>query len=468
MRAGAREGAIERVAIQSTETKARKFRAFFSEQRQNMQLLHRAGHSETTQDALKQELLHILDSLIINYPHTLTKLGVKQKQTFEERKTALGIEKRLQFFTFEENKFMQSAQYKADYARKRNWQWRVAQEHEEKTRLGWYPFFITLTVDPKLGDAREIWQNGKELRLYIRRLCKVVTDTLGHPEARKKTKIWDYRPESDYITYIGVIEHGKSREHHHGHFLVWFRDIPNHWKQCPNKNVRITQHRTHNECKGLRAYWPYSQNQAKALYFRSIGDVWEKHSFAVPLKDGKPMKIAPATYAGFYISKYMSKEHKEWKHRVKATRSLGLKKLQKTIKRLPPNLLEAITWKPKNSELNHSLSQIHTVPLALLRREAKWIHFLHLFTSKQLDTIDCLTSNSGIFQKMLRSVRSGARPDRMPSQEFYDWVEKHLTETRGYSEDLIIEAHDQLASIFLVEKKSFEHIKIGANNIGNS
>jgi len=39
---------------------------------------------------------------------------------------------------------------KGDQVRKSNWSWRIAQEAQEKASAGWYPFFATLTLDPKL------------------------------------------------------------------------------------------------------------------------------------------------------------------------------------------------------------------------------------------------------------------------------------------------------------------------------
>ena len=80
----------------------------------------------------------------------------------------------------------------------------------------------------------------------------------------------------------------------------------------------------------MRTFWKWSSpDLSPALYFRTIGDIWEKaYNFVLPLKDGRPMKISIPRVAGHYITKYLSKEHKEWHHRMKATRNLGMKTLK--------------------------------------------------------------------------------------------------------------------------------------------
>lgn len=261
------------------ETKIRKTEQHWATMRQNMALLYRAKCPDSTIDAVRAELIDNLDSLILSYPPTLEALGLNENQSYVERKETLGVRSFKTIMFDEEKKFVESLVEKAHISRRLEWQWRVSQEHEEKQQLGWYPFFITLTVDPKIADPEQIWREGKELRLFIRSLCKEVTDVLGHPEARKKTKRFDYRPESDYITYMGVVEHGKSREHHHGHFMVWMRDIPDSWKQCPNRGLVNPRNRTRNNCKPITTHWKWSADGlSKANYFRSIGDIWSsKH-----------------------------------------------------------------------------------------------------------------------------------------------------------------------------------------------
>lgn len=452
----------------SAQALANKHSNYWAKQRQNLALLYRANIPESTIDAVRSELRDILDSSILIYPPTLLQLGIHPEQSFIDKKQELGIKPGAPELTENEVKFLRSMELKADMARRLDWQWRISQEHVEKTERGWYPFFVTLTVDPQIADPEEVWREGKALRKYIRDLCKVVTDELGHPEARKKTKFYDYRPESDYITYVGVVEHGASRKHHHGHFLIWMREIPNRWKQCPNQHIANPACRTRQQCLELNSYWPYSQLQVKSKYFRSLGDVWEREGFAIPLVNGKPQKIAPANIAGAYLCKYITKDFKQWKHRIKATRNLGKANLRNWIKAQTPEVIEALTWRPQQSNLAHIVTKTHTVPLGLIRSEAKRRNFLINFSRKQLVFRDLLVSNTGIYSKMLRSVRLGIRPDRMHSMEFYDWVGKFLSADKGYCEERLKEAHSLLSIAFPREWRSYDHVKIGANNIGHS
>ena len=311
---------------------------------------------------------------------------------------------------------------------------------------------------------QKIWKEGREFRKYIRRIVNVVCKELGHPPAHKPP----YRPESDYVTYAGVIEHGKSRSHHHGHFIIWIRCIPPSWRVCPNESIRVARNRTKNECLPMRALWPWAAPARKPhLYFRYQGDIWEKqYNFVLPLKeDGQPMKISRPRVAGHYITKYLSKEHKEWHHRMKATRNLGMTRLKEVIRGLSTRSLEALTWRAKDSNTNHLMMKIHSVPLGLLRSEAKREMFLHLFRENQLELENVLKSNYGIFTRMLRSVRDGTRADRMHSLDFYDWVSQFLSVPKGFCEKRQIQAHTLIQREFPPEERTVQHTKIGANNV---
>ena len=269
--------------VQAFSNKSEKF---WATMRSNLQLLHRSDAvDELAIDLVREELADILDSGILSYPHTLEQHGIKPDMSFDDRKKALGIASIPLTRNWLESKFLEDMANKADLIRKTNWSWRIGQEALEKQAMKWHPFFITLTVDPMKTDPKKLWTEGREFRKYIRRLVNVVCKELGHPPAHKKP----YRPESDYVTYAGVIEHGKSREHHHGHFIVWLRAVPSEWRICPNRGIRNPANRTKNECLPMRTLWPWSlPGLSKALYFRSVGDVWEQsYNFMLPIKDGQ-------------------------------------------------------------------------------------------------------------------------------------------------------------------------------------
>lgn len=454
---------------------ANKSRDYWASMRTNIGLMSRSDIVDCNAiEMLREELKDILDSGILTYPHTLQQYGLKPGMSLDERKKQFRIFSEPRYRHKYEDLMLQDLAQKAELSRKTNWSWRVGEEAKEKQALGWHPFFVTLTIDPKKAtqmntDPKTIWSEGREFRKYIRRLVNIVCKELGHKPAHKPP----YRPESDYVTYCGVIEHGKSREHHHGHFIIWLRAIPASWRVCPNKGI-APEYRTRNECCRMSTEWKWSsydpatgKSLSPSLYFRSVGDVWEtQYNFALPLKDGKPMKVSTPRIAGSYITKYLSKEHKEWHHRMKATRNLGMNTLKRKLRELPPVVVEALTWRAKESSLNLSLMRTHSVPLGLLRSLAKQEHYLNQFRSRQLDLKTLLTVNTEIFIKMLSSARLGARPDRMDSSEFYDWVGKLLPDQIGYSRQRLITAHAALSTTFKPEKNVVQHVKIGGNNIG--
>ncbi|NNE63028.1 MAG: hypothetical protein HKN34_02995 [Gammaproteobacteria bacterium] len=446
--------------------------------RSDMNLLGRAKKLDYVESELiHQELRYILDSGILNYPQTLTEHGLSPDKSYEDKKYILGLENSGYSYNKYEKNFLEDMANKANESRKSDWAWRIAQEAEEKQREGWHPFFVTLTVDRLKADPEKLWKEGRAFRKYIRKLANVACKELKHDPVQKITKKFpNYRSESEYVTYCGVIEHGKSRLHHHGHFIIWLRAVPANWRACPNRGIRNPQYCTNNECIPMSRLWSWSscdpetgESLSPALYFRSIGDVWEnKYKFALPIKDGQPMKVSGPRTAGRYITKYLTKEFKEWHHRMKCTRNLGMLKLKNMLREMDPEIVKVLTWRAETSQLNHSLMLTHSLPLGLLRQQAKYRHYSNLYHSKQLDLKTLLTSNTGIFQRMLSSVRNGQRPYRMNSKDFYDWVGRFLPGQKGYCEHKLISAHEIVAKTFPHISGNLNQIKIGANKIGHS
>ncbi len=452
--------------LNTIESLANRSSKYWASMRSTINLMEKSdNHLHQQIGFIQQELSDILDSGIITYPHTLKQIGIKPETTYQEKRDILNLKSFEPNHSENEITFVKDMAYKAQNIRKSNWAWRIGQEAEENQKLGWYPFFITLTIDPILvEDPKKLWTDGREFRKYIRTLANIVCKEMGHNPSHKPP----YRPESDYIKYAAVIEHGKSREHHHCHAIIWLRQIPLKWKTCPNAGIRNPEHRNKNECLPMRTLWKWSQPQlSPALYFRSVGDIWEsKHNFTLPLKEGKPMKVSTPRTAGAYITKYLSKEHKEWHHRMKATRNLGMNKLIGVIATMSPTVVEALTWRAISSNLNCSLIRTTSVPQGLMRSIAKRQHYLTKFRRGQLELTEVLQSNFGLFTRMLKSVQSGMRPERMDSSAFFDWVGGLLPVQKGYSKERQIAANCALAISFPMEQKITKHIKIGANERG--
>ncbi len=367
-----------------------------------------------------------------------------------------------------DKRFEQFCKHSAYKTRQTNWGWRVGQAAVELQSEGWHPFFVTLTVDPKITDPEQLWKEGTEFRKWLRKINKVVTKELGVIPAHKskgKTKA------SDYVKHMAVIEHGKSRSHHHMHALIWMRAIPDSWKQCPNSGIHNPSARTRDRCLPFETLWKHSlPGLSPVKYWRTVGDIWQmQYNFTLPLKKGQPQKIGEPRIAGFYITKYLSKDHKEWKHKVKATRNLGMETLKKTMDILPPQVIEQLTWRPLDSSQNLSVKEIHSVPLGLIRSVAKPINYYHKWVSNNLDYKTVMNRNYEVYKGMSDSVRLGARPDRMDSNQYFDWLAQFQPEQKGYSREKLLDAHELLAVVF--PKPPTQRItakKLGANNIGDS
>lgn len=444
---------------------------FWAEMRSTAYLFSKSPWPTAQQTGnLINELSDILGKRITTYPPTFAEFGIGPKTPYELKRSFLGLDKNYNNRVEKENeiRFQKFMLQKAAQAQKANWTWRITQEAEDKQEKGWYPFFVTLTVDPKMTDPRELWEKGRELRKYIRSLAKISAQLQGHPPPHKKTKKFGYRPESDYVTYAGVIEHGKTQEHHHGHFMIWMKNIPSHWKTDPNQS-RLPQYRTERECKSMRYLWPWAiASQKPALYFRSKGDIWSTLGHVTPTdkKTGKPIEMKTVTVVGNYVTKYMQKGNKIWNHKMKCTRGLGLQKIKAKLDQMTLKALIPLSWKPHNSDLNHSASSIHSVPLGLMRSMTKQKIFSIRYQSNQLDLKALMKTNYGHYERMLKSVRDGARPDRMPLADLYDWVQKFLPEEKEYCKDALLKAHQLLAKDFPRPLYKITPTTIGANEIG--
>jgi hypothetical protein len=438
---------------------ALKTQRMAAEMRSNLCLMERSKRVSGAhlKEARKECALYLARTNLI-YPPSLKVLGLKEGMPLAERKDVLHIgEAALE----ETEATLQFQELLATAGRKQirsNWIWRIGQECVEKSVEGWFGFFVTLTVDPaRVPDSEKMWKEGREFRKYIRRLAKVAAKACGQPRA-----IHDGASCSEYVQHVGVVEHGKSSQHHHMHLLVWLRDIPASWKVDPNRGVRDPKHRTNDYCRHMAEFWPHSlPGIGRAKYFRHEGDVWSRHGFALPYdsKRQRTVRINQPEKAGLYVAKYMDKEDKVWTHRIKATRNLGLSRLRKVLQRMHWRKIEALTWRPKTYSLSCSAATIHTCPPALIRLLAKQENFYRSMVSKRMDWETQLRENFDSFKRMLQSVRDGANPKRMRSHQFYEWVSEHLPDPPGYCEKRYWRAIQDLGAEFPpVKSLPIEHM----------
>lgn len=427
-----------------------KAMSYVSSMRSNLALLRRSKQVPgSIIHAAQAEISSYLAQKVLIYPKSLLMAGLKPDMTFQERKAVLNLATGGSTMTDEEADFARFLESSGRKGRKANWIWRVGSECEDMRDKGWYPFFVTLTVDPaRCSDSQQMWKDGVELRRYFQRLARVSAEACGQAGAIRDGVSW-----SQFVRHVGVIEHGKSRHHHHMHLLIWMRGIPEKWKVCPNRGIADPRSRTINFCRQMSTYWPLAlPGLGRALYFRHEGDIWSRLGFAIPVNknDRKPMQVMPARLAGVYVAKYMDKGDKAWLHRVKATRDLGKGRLRNLLHQLNLSTVRALMWRPRQYSTSVLVTTIHCVPQGLLRSMAKQVLFCREWDDGTLDSATLLRPSSDVFFAMRKSVRDGARPRRMSSEAFYEWVTGHLPAPDGYCERRVRSAHLQLKVEFPV------------------
>jgi hypothetical protein len=425
-----------------------KAMSYVSEMRSNLSLMRRSRHVSVADIRhAHREVDSYLAQRVLIYPHTMRRFGLVPDMTFQQKKEALSLSGSSAALSEDEIAFQSFLESSAAKSRRAMWIWRIGSECEEMRDLGWFPFFVTLTVDPsRVPDSCEMWKEGREFRRYIRRLAKVSSAACGMPSAIQRGA-----SDSDFVRHVGVIEHGSSRHHHHMHLLIWMRDIPDSWKIDPNRGIVNPKSRTINFCRQMGTYWPHAlPGIGRAIFFRHEGDVWSRLGFCLPFdkKRGRAILVKSARRAGVYVSKYMEKEHKAWLHRVKATRDLGKGRLRNLLHRLPLKTVQALSHRPRTWSLALLIQTIHNVPQGFLRSMAKQVSFCRQWASDHLDTDVLLRPSSAPYTAMLQSVRDGQRPSRMSSEDFYDWVTQFLPVPDGYCERATSRAHLRLLAVF--------------------
>lgn len=400
----------------------RKHQALAARIRSDLDLIERSpvwsDVSSVIRSHVETELNDHFDGLgysNIIYPQALTKIGLSPEQTIDERKEVLRFEKRAFEPSLEEQRLVSMLADGAQTSMSDEWIWRAGEHCEYMRELGWFPFFVTLTVDPKMFDPEMVFGIGATaLRDYFKSLARVSMKACGltRKEMHKAS-------DRDYLQHFLSVEHGKSGHHHHAHGLLWFKNIPEDWKVDPNQGLS-PERAVRRRCMPLETYWPYCiPSQRPANYYRHLGDVWSELGHKVPIVDGKGLTLMPAIAGGAYCAKYMGKEDKQWKHRIKASRNLGLKRIARAISRAPSKLLEQQTAiLPTFDHLTIQTTSI-SVPLRLIKRLAKLELYCREFMSMDLSTL--LSSRPKPFAAMLESLKE-TQPWLLSSKERYDWL----------------------------------------------
>lgn len=365
----------------------------------------------------------------------LIKIKLGPDQSYIQRKEVLGIEYNPPGGTEEEKKLQEkAAQYLeagGKKTRQQEWQFRLTHALTQTIEAGWFPLFGTYTVDPKTlpPGCLDRDQLFKEYPIWDRFIKKVKTECAEACGYGRRPADWPIG--NTFFRYFAILEHGKSGAHPHVHVIFMMKGVPSIWKIDPNANNR---HRFNRDIPHASALWTHGA-QRTTFGILCVGS-WFTANWKRPLdKNLKPVKIGAVAAVACYVCKYMQKgETKQWHHRVKATKLLGLEDLRKKIQSVPnkANLLSMAT-RPSEYQLMHRLQTMTEVPLTLIRRLASLELKTRLYTSSKLRAEKYLTMlwtrpPKNFYTAFMLSVEDGVRPWKMSSQERYSSCTRMLEE----------------------------------------
>ena len=309
------------------------------------------------------------------------------------------------------------------------WRCRVGIALHETCKAGWYPIFANLTFDPKVWDAeKELQDSHGPWNDYRQKMKELVRKACGF--SRKV-------PQDQYFRYAAVIEHGKSRCHHHMHAVFMCRNLPDDCLIDPNRG---NPDRDQMSIPRLLSMWGYGIRKAQQIgpLWTSDGP-WRKMGWIIPTK---VEILRPAGNAGQYLLKYMKKDEREWRHRIRCSRNLGLQPLKDLIEALTTRELISLTKRPPCHLTKKRILMRSGSPLSLLKRLA--IFEIVSRTSRPYNCQEALIWMQSkirgpwpiVWQLIVDTVKNGTKPNRMPSETWHALLLEALPpEQIGSSDD---------------------------------
>ena len=317
-------------------------------------------------------------------------------------------------------------------SRAQHWRYRVTVESEEMARLGWFPLFVTLTVDQKRFRPSEVMESGAWNR-FKARIFEKVRIAGGK---RRDT------PVSQYGRYFAVIESGDSGYHHHLHAVIWVRFLPGDISDPTCGGL----YKRHVDIRPFSSFWEFGFAEVKAIW-QTGACPWRKIGWVTPTPKGRPQKVSAPGATGAYICKYLDKQKdgEEWHYRTRNTRNLGLQEIQKVTTTLSVGQLILTQFKPGYDQvLAHSIS--HRIPMTLLRQHSRRELCRRSMTSLRLRSLlakHSIRPQVMPFVAMQESVQDGHQPWLMVSRQRYEWLLSCLDpKTTGHSDK-----HEILSSV---------------------
>ena len=356
-------------------------------------------------------------------------------------------------------------------------EWRIEQWLNEVTEKGWFPFFVTLTIDPakaarwyrrryfgphlRLGDGRDhaadYWADPANFQRVVHGFERVVRDALKERyPGREKEFSKRNCPGPELVQYVAVVEHGASRVHHHSHMIVALRDVP----RSALRDPQVTGRRDRRSCGVLSAAVANAHGHGfvDVQYARYFGDVWSKigHVWPIGHRDlpdelggGRvPIRIGPPGALANYLSKYLQKDNKEFSHRVRARQGLGVTGLRRELGKLRDSQLASLAMRPRRYETAVNVGSMHGVPLDLVRDEAARLLWFRRWRRGD-DMVDESDAKQSVYTALVRSEDDlSIDPLRASPSEFYSLVTSVTEAPTGYTSDRIRNAHTRLSRRF--------------------
>ena len=207
--------------------------------------------------------------------------------------------------------------------RKREGEYRTAEEIKQGHRLGWKMYGVHMTVkrelhpDPVKVFKGDYFNNFVEfLAEEARKAINVKLRLAGRPhdvipQSGEKLKEGQRRVErGEYFRHVSAVELGKNSDNPHMHAVIMMRDTPDLWAQDPNAGL-TGEACKNRECKPAGEWWEKHVGFCHFRYLRYKGDIWgKKLGFKIPVVNGKPWKACEGSVEsiGAYMFKYFAKE----------------------------------------------------------------------------------------------------------------------------------------------------------------
>lgn len=208
--------------------------------------------------------------------------------------------------------------------------WRICEEITQRAEEGWYIVFNTLTVDNQ--SYEDVFRKGSfAWRNYIQSVDRIV-GTEVHGSVRKALS---KKADSPFHSYVAIVERGGQHGRLHIHVIHCLREIPDSWKEDPNRSVGPPKNR---QVFGMKKLWQHGHSMPVACRFSDF-DAFGRLGWVWPVKlDGvkfKPFPAKPPLAIARYMCKYLAKSYcapkGDYLWRMRISHGFGLGRMRRTI-----------------------------------------------------------------------------------------------------------------------------------------